>query len=450
MTTLRNATIAECWAETVSHHARELAIIDRRSSHAWTYADLDHEVDRQCERLGHDLPAGSVVSLQNASGARWLALFLALRKLGHPVVTLDAEWDAAVAIRAASAAGATTMIGLDGTLCRLETNETAPEGATLFKVTSGSSGSPQVIPFTDAEMLADVTQIMATMEIGPGDRNLALLPFSHSYALGNLVLPLITAGVGLTLPGDFIPSEFVAAIRETGCTIFPAIPGILSAFIHLENPHGYGTLRTVISAAAPLSPDLARRFFEVTGLHLHNFYGASETGGIAYDRTGEYGLAGTGIGRPLKGVTLGLNDNGQLEITSSAVSSFLGEHMGEGRSKYAVPDHAEIDEHGCVTIVGRADRIVKVAGRRVDLEELEQRLRKLPGVTDAAIVHERVRGKLHAVYCGAPEIEDLREAIAWGFQDWERPGRLEKLPEIPRSARGKRNWPAIRAALGIS
>ena len=45
---------------------------------------------------------------------------------------------------------------------------------------------------TDAQMLADGRQICATMGIRPGDLNLGLIPFGHSYGLGNLVVPLLT------------------------------------------------------------------------------------------------------------------------------------------------------------------------------------------------------------------------------------------------------------------
>jgi acyl-CoA synthetase (AMP-forming)/AMP-acid ligase II len=48
---------------------------------------------------------------------------------------------------------------------------------------------------------------------------------------------------------------------------------------------------SLVSAGAPLPPDVARDFGRRFGCRLHGFYGSSETGGIAYDRTGQATLA---------------------------------------------------------------------------------------------------------------------------------------------------------------
>ena len=57
-------------------------------------------------------------------------------------------------------------------------------------------------------------------------------------------------------------------------------------------------VRLVISAGAVLPAEVAQRFQARCGRKIHNFYGSSETGGIAYDRTGEATRDGRSVGRP--------------------------------------------------------------------------------------------------------------------------------------------------------
>src|SRR5690606_15666449 len=107
----------------------------------------------------------------------------------------------------------------------------AREGRRLLKLTSGSTGSPRAIPFTDAEMLADGRQICAGVEIGPDDVNFGLIPFGHSYGLGNLVLPLLSQGTAIVSGAAAFPHAMAAAIADWRATVFPAVPALLRALV---------------------------------------------------------------------------------------------------------------------------------------------------------------------------------------------------------------------------
>ena len=77
----------------------------------------------------------------------------------------------------------------------------------------------------------------------------------------------------------------------------PLIPMV---FEHLTSiaDGGFDTVRTFLSAGAPLSPSTSRRFRERFGREIHSFYGCSECGGITYDRRGaavERGTVGSAM-----------------------------------------------------------------------------------------------------------------------------------------------------------
>ena len=138
------------------------------------------------------------------------------------------------------------------------------------------------------------------MGIEATDVNLGLIPFGHSYGLGNLVLPLLLQGTAIVCGVAALPHAIAETIARWRPTVFPAVPAILRALASAEIPaEQLASVRTVISAGAPLAAEVARRFMHGSA-RIHSFYGSSETGGIAFDRTGEASLTGRSVGRRWK------------------------------------------------------------------------------------------------------------------------------------------------------
>src|SRR5262249_51217796 len=145
------------------------------------------------------------------------------------------------------------------------------------------------------QLMADAANIVQTMGLRPDWPNLGVISLAHSYGFSNLVLPLLLHGIPLVLSGSALPESVKrAAIRQSDITL-AAVPALWSAW--LEAVTIPPNVRLAISAGAPLSRALEKQILETCGLKLHNFYGSSECGGIAYDastilRTDEM-LAGT-------------------------------------------------------------------------------------------------------------------------------------------------------------
>src|SRR5262249_62384676 len=94
------------------------------------------------------------------------------------------------------------------------------------------------------------------------------------------------------------------------------------AFCEMEPVPKLPKLRLCISAGAPLSSAIATRFQQKFNLPIHSFYGASECGGICYDR--EAGERNEGfVGEAMKSVTLDMIDPSasatQIRVCSAAV-----------------------------------------------------------------------------------------------------------------------------------
>src|SRR5690606_31117850 len=115
--------------------------------------------------------------------------------------------------------------------------------------------------------------------------NLGLIPFGHSYGIGNLIMPLLLQGTCIAFASGFVPSQMAGWIRKHRITVYPSVPALLRILADTPSLKTLKPLRLVISAGAVLDPEIARRFHRKFDLKIHNFYGSSETGGIAYDRS---------------------------------------------------------------------------------------------------------------------------------------------------------------------
>lgn len=446
------------WTRLVRANPGATALVEAASGREWTRAQLDAEAAAWCAALPESV-SGQRIAFALPNGAAWFTTFLGLLRAGAIPVPLDPAEPAAAQLALAASARA-PFVWLDARLTPTECHplgdtSSAPLGETkpkcnlmgytspdafLVKLTSGSTGRPCALEFTHAQMLADCRQVCATMGITAGDVNFAVIPFGHSYGLGNLVLPLLAQGTPVVCASVPLPHALAADIARWRPTVFPAVPALLRTLAQADLPaDALASLRTVISAGSPLPADTARAFFEKFNLRPHSFYGSSETGGIAYDRAGDATLEGRSVGTPLDGVTIAAAPDGRIRVTSAAVMD---------RGSFSPADKVEITAGGELVLQGRAGRLVKVAGRRLDLGDLERALRALPGVQDAfAASHPENPGELAAVLATSLDAPAVRTLLRREFAAWKIPRRLVLVAEFPLTARGKPDPHALLALL---
>ena len=325
----------------------------------------------------------------------------------------------------------------------------------LVKLTSGSTGAPRALDFTHAQMLADGRQLCAAMGIGAEDLNLAVIPLGHSYGLGNLVVPLLEQGSPVLCAASPFPQAIAADCARWKPSVFPAVPVLLRALAGADvAPENLASLRLVISSGAPIAREDATAFAAKFGRRVHNFYGSSETGGIAFDCEGgaaEAGAAGgRGVGRLVAGVRLHWRRGKRFAVESAAVVGREGRGRRGGcggRGRYMMPDRGEMNALGELVLLGRAGRMLKIAGRRLDPVEVENALRALAGVRDAFVAaHPERADALAAVVAsdaagaGAAAgavIAEWRGRLARCLAAWKIPDRIHIVPAFPVTQRGK-------------
>ena len=423
------ATLRTSWQHTARENPSAVALHDAATGRSWSRAELTAEGADWAVAYGADA-AGQRVVFAEQNGPEWFRVFLGLLACDAVVVALDPGEPLVAQRKTAEGIGA-ALLWQNGRLEQIGPRQKAkPGGPRLLKLTSGTTGLPRAVAFTDAQLLADGRQVCATMGIKPADLNLGCIPFGHSYGLGNIVVPLLAQGTAVVSGVTMLPQALAAAIARWKPTVFPAVPAMLRALAGADVAgRQLRSLRTVISAGAPLAPEVAVDFQRKFSLKIHNFYGSSETGGIAYDRTGKCALTGASVGRPMQGVKLRFGPGGRFWVESRAVG---------GRGRFQPADKGKLNARGELVLLGRAGRMLKIAGRRLDPAEVERALRQLPGVNDAFVMAHAGRAEaLAAVVASGLSAASLRESLRGQLADWKIPKKLVVVAEFPTTARGK-------------
>lgn len=336
-----------------------------------------------------------------------------------------------------------------------------PESVVL-KLTSGSTEMPKTTIATEAALIRDAQCIAHGMGIGPDDVNLAAIPLSHAYAIGNIVLQLILQGTRTALRPAFSPSQFVRDVRTARVSVFPGVPFM---FDHLRGTLADRSipesLRLLISAGARLDSATVRWFNEHVARKIHSFYGTSETGGITYDSSNDISEP-LHVGWPLAGVTVNIQSAsdtgaGRVFVRSGGLAQgYVSASDNEAESAFQqggflTGDLGYFDGKGRLVLTGRVSPLVNVAGRKVDPGEVERLVSGLPGVTDARVVGvaSETRGQELVAFvvrgdAGLTALA-LRRFCADILSPYKIPRRFIFLDRWPVDGRGKVDRRALEA-----
>jgi len=442
--------LLERWETILARKGDAPAIFNTRGQINRTFRAID-EYACKFESKIDSFAAGSVIAVQIGNHEDWPSILIACLRRGMIVLPLeqsisDQQRDAAAKICRASG-----IIERAGKVRVLEHEQPNWQGnnPALLKLTSGTTAAPRAIRFGSEQLLADCEQICETMGVSDVDLNFGVIPISHSYGFSNLLTPLIARGVPLVLSQDRTPRAVLADIAKTDATVFPGMPLFYQAFCEMKNIPPLPKLRVCISAGAPLPIATAKKFRDKFALPIHSFYGASECGGICYDREAKNEIEGF-VGSPMKDVDLEMIEPGaetsQVRVRSAAVGDGYfpdvdEEKLGNG---VFVPDDL-LARHGSgFKIVGRISDVINVAGKKVNPAEIEERLLHFPGVRQAVAFGRPAGAGLRneeVAACVVANIDlrenELMEFCRTALSGWQVPKRIFIVDSIPTNERGK-------------
>lgn len=342
-----------------------------------------------------------------------------------------------------------------------------PRGTVLLRATSGSTGAPRGVAVSAPQLLADADNITRSLALTHHRRALGAVPLSHAFGFSTLLSRHLFFGAPLALLERPLPGLFRAALGRFRDLFFPGVPLLYDLLLASGiSPRLLSRLSLCVSAGAPLRRETAAAFRRRSGVAVRNFYGTSECGAIAADRSvrgdAPEGCAGT----PMRGVKVAIEarairrsgrgaPSGRIVVRGKAVALGYvtpGAGFRGFKGRFATGDGGRLGKGGRLTLEGRLDSMINVGGVKVFPSEVERVLSSAPGVREAAVfaVPDSLRGEsvAAAVACGRTlRPRDLTAFCRGRLAAHRVPRRILFLPELPRTPRGKVDFAALRRLL---
>ena len=268
----------------------------------------------------------------------------------------------------------------------------------LMLTTSGSTGSPKFVRQTEKNIQSNTEAIAEYLEISENDRAITTMPMNYTYGLSIINSHLYRGACIILSDYTLMDKKFWALIKEKQATTFGGVPYIYEMlkklrFGRMELP----SLRYLTQAGGKLSPELADEFSNICKNKNMKFivmYGQTEATARMSWRPWEHAFdKSASMGIPIPGGEFSLLDaEGNIINTPETVGELVykGDNvtMGYAQSRFDLEkgdenngvlitgDMAKFDKDGYYYIVGRKKRFLKLFGNRVNLDEVEQLLRK--------------------------------------------------------------------------
>lgn len=345
--------------------------------------------------------------------------------------------------------------------------------------TGGTTGTPKIARHTHANEVFMSWNVREWAGLGPGSVFLCGLPLFHvngaiATGLGTFCsgAAVLLAGIqGYRTPG-LIPG-FWRLIERYRVNYFSAVPTVYAALLEVPVAGAdVSSLRYAICGAAPMPPEVFRRFEQLTGLRILEGYGLTEAScaSCINPPAGERRIGSVGLPLPYQKVKAavvgadgrwvrdcGPDEIGVLLVSGPAVfPGYLREQdnakIWAGEGWLNTGDLCRVDREGYVWLTGRAKDLIIRGGHNIDPQVIEEVLATHPAVAMAAAVGQpdAYAGELPMAFVAArpgasPSPDELvaycRERIP------ERaavPVRIVVLPSLPATAVGKIFKPELR------
>lgn len=479
--------------ELVLAHAGRLgdekaALIHGSNGRVLTYGQLLDGVGRTAAGLAERrLGRGDVIGLLALNSPSYATTFLGIGQAGAIVTPIPSLATVDEIVRQLRAAGATLLVADPASLDRaaaaaeeagivcialgelaathgspLRGQGAAPDDVLALPFSSGTTGLPKGVELTHRNLVANVLQIGAQLEVGEDEVLIGVLPFFHIYGLTVVLSLALSSGATIVTMPRWDLDGFLDLVERYRVTRAMLVPPIILALARDPRVAGrdLSSLRIVKSGAAPLDAELARTAAERIGAVVVQGYGMTEASPVTHVTADRDGMRDPGsIGPlvpntearlvdPLSGTDVAPGEPGELWVRGPQVMrGYLDDPAATAATLDAdgwlhTGDVARADEAGWFTIVDRVKELIKVRGHAVAPAELEALLMGHPTVADAAVVgipDEEAGERPRAFVTLRRPIgaDELRAWVAGRVAPYKRLARVDVVDAIPRSASGK-------------
>lgn len=370
-------------------------------------------------------------------------------------------------------------IPYDGTMIRLEENmidmddiklpkpNSNPDDILYIIYTSGTTGAPKGVMVTHNNLTRLIKTAKEIFQFTEEDIWTMFHSYCFDFSVWEMHGALLTGGMLHVIDRSTAIDSFAFAnyIIENEITILNQVP---SAFYHLlqtEND-SLPSVRYLIFGGEKLNPERLKHFHKKNPkIHIINMYGITETTvHVTYREISQEEIENgiSSIGKPLPdlqvyimndGKKADIGQAGEICVAGAGVSKgylnheqltqerFIKNPFGTG-VLYCSGDLGRILEDGNIEYLGRKDEQVKIRGYRIELEEIENAIRSIEGVRDAAVIvctnqHNENELGAYVISENTDIPEEIKSILKEKLPNYMIPAKIMVVDSFPLTANGK-------------
>jgi acyl-CoA synthetase (AMP-forming)/AMP-acid ligase II len=346
--------------------------------------------------------------------------------------------------------------------------ESSEKTLAALPYSSGTTGLPKGVMLSHFNLVSNVFQIIGPNGSGfiHDDVMLCFLPLYHIYGLNVVLNPALTLGATLLLMPRFNVPNLLGLLMSEGVTTMPCVPPALNALCQAAEAGQFPKdchLRWVKSGAAPLAPELARRFTALTGVLICQGYGMTEASPVTHIGYLQPELyKPESIGQPMALTDCRVLDVNDRELPAGEAGElvmrgpqFMVGYWKEPAATAAVlrdgwywsGDVVSRDLNDFYFVLDRRKEMIKYKGFPVAPAEVEALLLEHPAVRDCGVIGrpDPSAGEIPVAFVvlreGFPSSLKLQEELCCFVADrlthYKQPREVRFVEALPRTPSGK-------------
>ncbi len=352
---------------------------------------------------------------------------------------------------------------------------------------SGTTGLPKGVMLSHHNLVANVYQLLGpnAAMLKPDDKLLCFLPLYHIYGLNVALNPMLMMGATLVLTPRFNVGQVCSLLREELITTMLMVPPAMNALCLAAEAGQFPKdhkVTWVKSGAAPLAPELARRFSASTGIRVCQGYGMTEASPVTHVGYLQPELyRPDSIGHPLAQTECRVIGTENLAASAEGVAEVAAGEPGElvmrgpqfMRGYWNEPeataaalrdgwywsgDIVTRDSEGFYRVVDRRKEMIKYKGFPVAPAEVEAVLLEHPAVRECGVVGrtDAAAGEIPVAFValrdgfttGKKMEDELCAFVAERLTHYKQPREVHFVEVVPKTASGKILRRELRKSMG--
>lgn len=466
-------SILEILFQNAKNKPDALCLADRRGT--LTYGEYCARIGGVAETLrAQGLKKGSRAVIRCTQDMDFLALLHGVQLAGGVAVPMEKGCAEARLVQTAEQTDALGILNpADYADLRARTCDfplPAADDISLILFTTGTTGAPKGITLRHRADVAVAENIRCGTGMRDGNVEVCPMPLNHSAGLRRYFSNMLAGGAFIILDGLLAVKRFFEAIdtyHANSCALSPAALPLLFKLTGDRLAEYDGKLDFLSFGSAVFAEaDREKLMALMPHTRIYDLYGSTEAGVSCVSLVSGPDAAPRCIGQPSVNARLKILDEMGAEKAASADDPGLlawgGTMLADGywrdealTAKTFVDGYVRTNDLGYmdsaerVFLLGRADDVVNVGGRKIAPGEVEEEAKRCPGVADCACigVKDPLSGEALALFYEGEHLEEkiLREHLRAALEPYKLPASITWMQALPRTYNGKLDRKALRA-----